>query len=345
MGEDEENGLDEMEDQSLEKKAIDAGKDIARNATKQATNKAKKAVTTFIIAHLPIIIIIIAIIVIVTTLIGGLVVLKDEIAGKFEEIGNNIMSFLEIDDNGPVIPNAKELIELINIQLEEMGIDKNELNLGNKTMQDTYLYKYMVASMSTKLPYIKTSTAKTFKQIAFESFLGGGIGAAIDKTPKQEVQGIIKIKRQAGEEKIDLDFKKYEDFKKLIDDNDMSALNYFSIDESWKLCVAKSKTVTVNEDSTNEISEVKLPYKTIIDKYSMPFEFFIMLQQITLNPEYVSAVADLILEQGEIEITIFDTVEVITHEYTYKYKVKKKWVEEVPVEKEPYEDEESRNTK
>ena len=310
MGEDEENGLDEMEDQSLEKKAIDAGKDIARNATKQATNKAKKAVTTFIIAHLPIIIIIIAIIVIVTTLIGGLVVLKDEIVGKFEEIGKNIMSFLEIDDNGPVIPNAKELIELINIQLEEMGIDKNELNLGNKTMQDTYLYKYMAASLSTKLPYIKTSTAKSFKQIAFESFLGGGIGAAIDKTPKQEVQGIVKIKRQTGDEKRDLDFKKYEDFKKLIEDNDLSALNYFSIDEAWRLCIAKHKTITTNGVASSQVDEVKIPYQRMIEKYTIPFEFFMTLQQITLNPEYVSAVADLIQDDGEIELTIFDTIEI-----------------------------------
>ena len=49
------------------------------------------------------------------------------------------------------------------------------------------------------------------------------------------------------------------------------------------------------------------------------------LQQITLNPEYVSAVADLIQDDGEIELTIFDTIEIFTHEYTYKYKeVKKK---------------------
>ena len=81
------------------------------------------------------------------------------------------------------------------MQLEEMGIDKNELNLEIKLCKIPIYISIAAASLSTKLPYIKTSTAKSFKQIAFESFLGGGIGAAIDKTPKQEVQGIVKIKK------------------------------------------------------------------------------------------------------------------------------------------------------
>lgn len=338
MEENEDNGLDEMQEQGLEKKAIDAVKDGARNATKQATNKAKKAVRNFLIAHIGIIIAIITVLIVVVVIVGGIVVIYDGIVEIASNIEDAIMSFVKIDTNGPVIPSVREVIDLVDKQLEEMGIDKNELNMGNNNQREAYLYKYMATSISTKLPYIKNSTAKAFKEIA-RMFVGG----VFDPTEKQEVQGIVKIKRKVKdeEEKKDLDFKKYEDFQKLIEENDTSALEYFSIDEDWMLCVATNKkvTTTINDGEpsvTNEITEVKIPYQTMLSKYSVPFEFFMTLQRITLNPEYVSAVADLIQEQGEIELTIFDSTEIITNEYTYKYKVKEKWMQEVKVEKESY---------
>lgn len=327
MEENEDNGLDEMQEQSLEKKAIDAVKDGARNATKQASNKAKKAVRNFLIAHIGIIIAVITVLIVVVVIVGGLIVIYAGIVELSSNIGEAIMSFVKIDTNGPVMPSVREVIDLVDKQLEEMGIDKNELNMGNNNQREAYLYKYMATSISTKLPYIKNSTAKVFKEIA-SMFVGG----VFDPTEKQEVQGIVKIKREDEEGKKDLDFKKHEDFLKLIEENDTSALEYFSIDEEWMLCVAtyKKVTTTINDGEpsvTNEITETKIPYQTMLSKYSVPFEFFMTLQRITLNPEYVSAVADLIQEQGEIELTIFDSVETNTHTEINKYKEKSKWVD------------------
>lgn len=346
--EDEQN-RGENEEQSLGKEAIEAGKQIAEQAAKNAIKQGAKKIGVKVMATIaPYIIPAIAIILIVVVLVGGIYAIIDNIREMSGEIQTAIATFLVAGDNGPIAPSPQEMVDLINKELERAGLDKNGLYLGNGIRTDIYLYKFMTASLSTQLPYIKDSPAKTLKEIATQTLLPGI--NAIDTFKSivgEEVQGIVKIKRQTGDTKRDLTYKKYEDFTKLIEENNennqTSALDYFSIDESWMLCVAKKgKTTTTNPDKTetvvNTITEVKIPYQTMISKYSIPFEFFITLQQTTQNAEYVSAVADMI-QEGEIELTIFDQTEVITTEYTYKYKVRTKWIETQKISKQTYQTE------
>lgn len=181
----------------------------------------------------------------------------------------------------------------------------NIINLDPDSEAAQYLYKYVTASLAGELPYIPGSD--------------------------EETQGIIRIKRRknANEEAKDLTYIGYEQFSQMLESTDDSVkqkiMNYFTLDKSWNLCVAKSykKTVTHNgtiTESEYTISEVKIPYRDMVSQYTVPFLFLIDLQLTTQNANYVEAVSELMTKQSEIEFTIFDSITTDTNEYTYKAK-------------------------
>lgn len=293
--EDQEN--EEQQEQSLGSQIAEQGKQMAGQAIKQTGKKAVGAVAKkILVAIAPYIIPILLGLVLMVVMY----VIVDKIIEVSGTVLSSISTFVIAGDNGPIAPSPKEMIDLINKQLEEAHIDKKEMYLGNGLQADLYLYKFMSASLGTQLPYIKDSTAKKVTDIAAQIIVPqlGAIDAITDLFG-EEVQGIVKIKRQTGNTTKDLTYKKHDDLVKLIEKNDEDALKYFSLDEEWMLCIAKSsKTTTKLPDGTTEteitIEETKMPYQTLISGYSVPFEFFITLQQLSQNAEYVSAVADLV---------------------------------------------------
>jgi len=337
--EDQEN--EKQQEQSVGQQIAEQGKQMAEQVIKNETKKHAKKLA---IKLAPFIIKGIIGLLLVTIVVSGILAVVNKIREIAGIVSSSAMKLLTTGDNGPLSPDPKEIIEQINKELEEAGIDKDGLFLGSNLQADLYLYKFMVSALSTQLPYIKDGPIDTLLDIANIS-IGSNVNAVqtwniIKDTYGEEVQGIVKIKRQTGNVKKDLIYKKYESFKELVDNNDTKALNYFAIDENWMLCIGKlHKTITKNPDGTtteeNVIEETKMPYQGLISGYAVPFEFFITLQQISQNAEYVSAVADLV-KNGEIELTIFDSTEVITTEYIYKYKVRTRWIEEKEVEKQSY---------
>lgn len=380
---DEENNEFEQNQNTLEKKMIDEGKDavrrqaknaigegikVAGNATKKGAKMAATKVAAVIAPYaMPIIAAIIAVLLIFTFLASIFLAVEDAIGEKTSNVDSNIKSAIHIKDDGSIVVDGKELLNNINTELDSLGLKKENLYLGNENQADAYLYKYMVASLSTQLPYIEGSTAKKIKDIGLHLNPITFVLAEYEKA--QEVQGIVKIKRCTAnsDSAKELKYLPYgksstegnnqeestqeenttnatpestqeenakKTFSKLIEENSSEALNYFSIDENWMLCVAKYQERIVSGTSseyTYTIDEVKIPYQTMIQNYSVPFSFFLRLQQMTQNPEYVSAVADMIMEDGNIEVTLYDTVETITNEYTCEYDlITRQWVE-VPV--------------
>lgn len=305
--EQQEKGLGEQIVDVGKNKIEQAAKDAVRQASKKAGQAAMKALLKVLPIILPKIIIISVIIAIVGVILGGATtyVAKQEVAKIGSELSEKIMSSMKMGDNGPVAPSKEEMIAQIDEKLEEIGIKKSDLEMGSESQANDYLYQYALSSLSTQLPYIDGS----------------------------QVQGIVKIKRSSSDGTIkNLTFKKYSDFRALIDANDPTAVNYFAIDNNWQLCVAKhikTTTTSTNGDETiDTVDEVKIPYQTMVSQYSVPFEFLLVLQQISLNPEYVSKVADLVSEQGEIELTIFDSKETRQTEYTYTYVLNNKVLKE-----------------
>lgn len=318
----EEQQQNQNQEKDIVEKTVEQGKKAAEQAAKDEAKKLGKLVAkkigTTVVAIMPHIIPFIIGIIIISLLIGGFwEVIQGLLMLNSGKAQNNIRTMITIGENGPTMPSKEEMLEIIDAELENTGIDKKSLNLGEDEQANEYLYKYILASFSTQLPYIESN---------------------------KNGQGIVRIKRKNETEEKELEYKTYELFSELIEENNEDALNYFSIDDTWMLCIAKFEEVVVEKKKIEEdkekdietetqykISEEKIPYQTMISNYSVPFSFLITLQQFTGNAEYVSAVADLIQEQGRIDLTILDSTEIITSEYTYKYDVQKKWVEEIEV--------------
>ena len=140
-----------------------------------------------------------------------------------------------------------------------------------------------------------------------------------DKDDDYAAQGIVQIKRRKMDadgtlhnDPVLLTYIPYEpDFKQLIEDNNLDALDYFSFDESnGTLYYATYKEVIEDIDGTETttytVDENKQSYKKFVSMSSMPFNFLFSLLQVSEDPEWVMAVADLLLEKSEVVLMIQD---------------------------------------
>ena len=319
MNEEENNEQEEVQDSKIKQAASKAGKQIVDEAKRQISNKMKEVATkiwakavAFIIAHLPAILIVLAIIagcILLCSLFDDF--LDGEVTETIDEVTyQSINEYCTIDESGVHFNKEKFITTLSDKLKEENGINLNDLGLG-EIIEDAngneylnpdskaakYLYKYMGASLSSELPYIEGSD--------------------------EETKGTIKIKRKQNTEAIELTYIGYQKLQDMINSDDRSvkeqSLRYFSLDPSWNLCVTKWKKTSENgQEKSYEIYEVKIPYRRMVSQYTVPFLFLIDLQLISLNANYVDAVADLVKDQSFIDFTIFDSV--TTDETTYTYK-------------------------
>lgn len=224
-----------------------------------------------------------------------------------------LREYCTVDETG-IHFDKKTLLAKIEETLKEGGIDKEQLGLGyDDAKASNYLYDYMAASMASQLPYIPGS----------------------DK----EAQGYIYFYRDINqdglmEETEQLTYMGYQSFSTMLKTTDDSekddSLQYFSIDEAWNICITKPYKMTINGNlETYNIIEVKIPYQMMVAQYTMPFEFFITLQRVTQNANYVEAVADLENDNSKINFSIFDNIEKKTTEYTYNHSLMERKTEVV----------------
>ena len=282
----------------LGKKGIDKGlKKLRQMAIKLAAK-----VVAFIVAHFVPIIIGIAIVIGISILIPAIDSYLDDInAETTDKVTYQVVKeYCTIDEDG-IRFDKKKFLENIVAELSLNGIDLNDLGFGNdgnyeiaventitgetnivhntvdpNTQAAEYLFKFITASLTGEFPYIEGS----------------------DK----EVQGIIHIKRRKdqNQEPKDLTYMGYQKFSEMLkteDSNEKDEIqNYFSLDEDWNLCIAKPYKKTVNtydhdnlvySEGEYTISEVKIPYRTMVSQYTVPFLFLFDLQIITHNPDYV----------------------------------------------------------
>ena len=207
--EDQEN--EKQQEQSVGQQIAEQGKQMAEQVIKNETKKHAKKLA---IKLAPFIIKGIIGLLLVTIVVSGILAVVNKIREIAGIVSSSAMKLLTTGDNGPLSPDPKEIIEQINKELEEAGIDKDGLFLGSNLQADLYLYKFMVSALSTQLPYIKDGPIDTLLDIANIS-IGSNVNAVqtwniIKDTYGEEVQGIVKIKRQTGNVKKDLIYKKYE---------------------------------------------------------------------------------------------------------------------------------------
>lgn len=240
-----------------------------------------------------------------------------------EQVADILSEYCTIDETGvhfdkeSILKGLGEAFKNGGIDFDSLGLGQDALSLNgvefsqeafNNSQAAQHLYNLMTATLASELPYIEGS----------------------DK----EAQGIVRIKRKekTNEEARDLIYIGIDQFNEMVENKDPNIINFFSLDQTWNLWVAKPyeqinefvKTVngSVGEQNTQrtyDIIPISIPYRTLISQYTMPFEFLMSLQTITHNSEYVQAVAKLVTESSYIEFTIFDSISITKYTYEVTY--------------------------
>lgn len=271
-------------------------------------NKAKQEFMNIVKRKLKIMAIkVVAVISIIVMLACFCYVIWDATIGKAIDVfGNTITSIAKIfsNESGSKLEiDSGDLEDNLVKELEEMNLDVDTLNIGTKEGDKDeklkYLKKYLAAEVVTLYPNVSVD------QGLF----------------KRDLQGIVTIEKlTANGSAQKLKYKNYDDFKEDLESGDSDVNNYFTINSNNDVIVAKR---TVENDVTT-YSEQNIEYQNTISGYTMPFEFLLSLAQITQNPEYVAAVADLIIKESEIKVTVFETKTTTTTVETLYYTNNKK---------------------
>jgi len=140
----------------------------------------------------------------------------------------------------------------------------------------------------------------------------------IEDLEENEVPGTILVQRTNtnGNTTNILEYMLESDFNTLKDAGDSTVLNYFTVNDDGKLIIAKwdmeNIKVTIEgdglpEDITAEemaqdtggdkyiIKTEEIPYRQYIQKYTIPFEFFIQLLVVTTEPDFCMELVNHVL--------------------------------------------------
>lgn len=211
----------------------------------------------------------------------------------------------------------------------------------DKSLQKEYLKNMLKAAIVTQYPDLRSAD-----EIASDA-----------EIPADETQGCIKIKRYADGETqafagnslsnpVDsedggmyLEYMPYSDFSELINEGNISAMNYFSMDSSNNLVVAGWETLDVsvtieqiegepdpNPDSAPEprakeyakLVEKKINYVNQVSNYTMPFSYLWTLLVYGNDEDFVNDVAKLVIDT-DIVITSYDATTTKKSTYTNEY--------------------------
>ena len=235
---------------------------------------------------------------------------------------NAIINFFTPGDDGAIVIEDEQADEII-ASIEELGISAEDLKLlGDKTENATeeqqkaelrkYIKKFMQAQAVTEtLNYNHKSSTNN------------------------KTYGAVYVYRSNGDSDlsndIELTYKPYSELSALINGNNSTALNYFSYLETTGELVYAGERNTKEYEGSNEfltsiaptsdvsqIQEYRYDYKSAIAPYKTKMNFLIYLTVISQNPEFVSAVVDLI-KDSRIELTIMDTTTTRTETVTTTY--------------------------
>lgn len=365
--------MDEQENQGFMKRKLNQGKEIAKDQAKKAVKKKAKQVILKLLANpvtwkiLGIITIIIIAIVLISAFTAELLdllgvetneakskavsvtVVSPKSGGPTTET-TSIVIKPTVDEDSYEITGTYEDDEVDEIreELDEeyindlsglsdfeteviAGLEENGLDLDSYSTEELKcLPQFLKAESCTQFLDLRPNSEK------FDSS-GNYKPKRMSELGENEVPGIILVQRTNTSEAtpITLEYKKLEDFNNLISNNDVSAKNYFTINEKGNLVIAKwdNVKVTVNGEFPKEIPEeekvqardeyilstTEIPYSQYVEKFTMPFDFLTQLLIITKDTKFCLEVADIVLGSKIIiniqeERTVTTTTEVRTYD-------------------------------
>ena len=241
------------------------------------------------------------------------------VLGIFNAVGDAVQSVLENitsifgiepHKNNGVIEISNDAIDEIIKGIEDLGISLDDLHLmgdaadytdpdvqeKNKEALRKYIREFYEAQMVTQTIY---TTPSWYQKISGEVY-----GTVYIQRTKEDDQDLSEVTQ--------LEYISYEEMQNRVASQDTSVKQCFSIDDDNKLVVTNSiqTTVEVNGKETTDETTIgmeHIDYKSVISQYTTSMNFFLYLTIITQNPEFVTAVADLV-KDSDIRITIMDNV-------------------------------------
>lgn len=249
-----------------------------------------------------------------------------------DTIQNVVHSFIDlfkiVDDWDGSIKIKDEDISKVIKEIENLGFDMDDLwLLGDIEKEDTdneetlkkkqeeaakkYIRKFLEAQLVTETPH-------------YEPVIASG------NAYNQKTYGQVYIYRANDQEYINenskatpMSWMSYSTMQEEAAKNNEKGLNaiknHYSIDDEGKLVIAQwTKIETTGKANEVIISLKHIDYKSAISQYTTPMNFFIYLTMVSQNPEFVSAVTDMV-KNSRIELTIMDTKTVNVEEEKYSF--------------------------
>lgn len=249
-----------------------------------------------------------------------------------DTIQNVVHSFINlfkiVDDWDGSIKIKDEDISKVIKEIENLGFDMDDLwLLGDIEKEDTdneetlkkkqeeaakkYIRKFLEAQLVTETPH-------------YEPVIASG------NAYNQKTYGQVYIYRANDQEYINenskatpMSWMSYSTMQEEAAKNNEKGLNaiknHYSIDDEGKLVIAQwTKIETTGKADEVIISLKHIDYKSAISQYTTPMNFFIYLTMVSQNPEFVSAVTDMV-KNSRIELTIMDTKTVNVEEEKYSF--------------------------
>lgn len=255
--------------------------------------------------------------------LGILGAVADTVGEVLGGIGQAIVDFFTVDESDGAIIISDEQIDTIINSIEEQGISTEDLKLlGDYEENASEAEKQRAVRKYIRKFYEAQALTETLNYYHRDSTDDVTYGAIYVYRANDDVTEDIS-NRQA------LTYISYDRMQEMVSNNNRDAANYFSIDDSDNLVIA-SVSETIVETGTSEAGLAQqshtytvvtrtINYKSIVSQYTTKMNFLIDLTLISQNPEFVSAVVDLI-KDSRIEVTIMDTtttnVNTVTNSYT-----------------------------
>lgn len=162
-----------------------------------------------------------------------------------------------------------------------------------------------------------------------------------------KLNGVIQFERHKTDgTQVYLKYINLDTFNSYIENNDISVMDYYTLDETGNLLIGSynkvTETLTTNDSDidvteysellTNDnknvnnyervdimVSKMSIPYKRVVEeKYTMPFNYLWAFLVISDDKDFVFDLADLV-EESEMTISIYDNITTNKNENTYAY--------------------------
>ncbi len=293
---------------------------VQDNAKQKLKNKAKNKILAKII---PVVLPIIGIILIVLLIIGLILLIVTTIS-------NSIKTFLGLDSNSSATVE-QDVKGAIYLSDDGKNYKIND-DYINKIIED--LEKGAVDTNATGLTYSQKNSKDengNVKESMIRNYVKAEIKTMFPKIGSSEVDGLVEIERDTGEEGTNakkLNYVPYQTLKEYVNNNDTNAENYFSLNpNTFQLCYATINIKQIYDEKGNKINEEtdvnlnEVEYQYLVSAYAMPSNFTISTHFIAQDENFMKDILKLLEKDKEIILTLEDTIQTTTTTVDYSGKI------------------------